>query len=428
MRAATTFLCGFGILATRCSPTESWVPAAQTKSRQAFTLPRATRSVSVPPSRTLGNSAAGNAFVVRSATALFADVNDSPDHTGKVAIITGASRGIGKGIALECGLAGMTVYVAGRSSRAGSVTSDRDLGDELNGDATVERTVEEIERLGGRGVPAPCDVSDDAEVAALIERVRREEGRCDLLVCSAFTTPPDLNDASFRDDFWKQGAAMWDACVDVGLRGSYVACCEAAPLMIDTAAQRSADSSDRPLMVLVSSFGGKSYTFNVAYGAGKCATDRLASDMSFQLDKYGVDTVALYPGVVRTEGNVRLEERGEWAAASGGMDLKNGESPRLSGRAVVRLLDRSTGALEQIVGGSGKVAVVAELAREMGFTDVDGRTPPSIRSLQFILPNFVFPQIEKESGKPMPDFVLNNVPDWLLPWSVFSGGPPPTVD
>lgn len=76
----------------------------------------------------------------------------------------------------------------------------------------------------------------------------------------------------------------------------------------------------------------------------------------------------------------------------------------------------------------GKVAVVAELAKELGFTDTDGRKPPSIRSLQYLAPNFIFPQIERESGKPLPGWLKDNVPDWLLPWSVFSSGPPPEPD
>ena len=216
---------------------------------------------------------------------------------------------------------------------------------------------------------------------------------------------------------------MWDAVHSVGLRGAYMAACEAVPLMIDTAGSAGSAPS-RPLIVLISSFGGKSYTFNTAYGVGKAATDRLASDMHVQLKPHGVDTVALYPGLVRTEGNLEMERRGEWAAASGGMDLAQGETPAFSGRAVVALASDPVMMEKE----SGKVVVVAELAKQLGFADADGRQPDSIRSLRFILPNFVFPQIEKESGKPLPDWVTGNVPDFLLPWDVFGGGPPPAAD
>ena len=350
-----------------------------------------------------------------------------PDLSGRVAVVTGATRGIGKGIALELGAAGCTVYVTGRSTRgAGGMTTERDMAGE---ECTVERTSEEIDALPGpgQGIPVKCDASDDAQVAALLARVAEEQGgRLDVLVCSAFTTPPQLNDASFRDDFWKQGADMWDACHGVGLRGAYMACCEAAPVMIDTAS-KGGTGGGRPLMVLISSFGGVSYTFNVAYGVGKAGADRLASDMSYQLSKHGVDTVSLYPGVVRTEGNVAMDERGEWEAASGGLDIKPGgmnESPRFSGRAVAKLLADPDLTKDR----SGDVVVVTEFAKELGFTDIDGSTPPSIRSLKFILPSFVFPQIEKESGAALPAWITDNVPDFLLPWSVFSGGPPPTSD
>lgn len=313
----------------------------------------------------------------------------------------------------------MTVYVASRSARStGFLSSERDLGEE-NSDCTVERTAEEINSMAGNGraIPVPLNVSNDDEIAALVEKVKEECGRLDAVVCSAFTTPPDLNDSSFRDDFWKQGAVMWDACHQVGLRGSYMTCCESVPLMIDTAKSK----STRPLIAIISSFGGKSYTFNVAYGVGKAGADRLASDMAVQLSKHNVDTISLYPGVVRTEGNVQMEKRGEWKAASGGLDLSMGESPQFTGRALVSLLAKS----ELTEKRSGDVVVVAELAKELGFTDIDGKIPQSIRNLKFILPAFVFPQIEKQSGSPLPSWVTDNVPDYLLPWSFFSGGPPP---
>ena len=144
---------------------------------------------------------------------------------------------------------------------------------------------------------------------------------------------------------------------------------------------------------LVSSFGGKSYTFNVAYGVGKAAIDRLSVDMSYQLAKYGVATTTLYPGLVKTEANLRMEEDGTWDEQSGGLDLSLGESPAFSGKAVVELAALPK---EAMMERSGNVEVVAELANEFDFNDVNGNRPPSIRSLKYLLPNFVFPSIEKE--------------------------------
>ena len=204
--------------------------------------------------------------------------------------------------------------------------------------------------------------------------------------------------------------------------------------MIETAARNQKDhetenqSLPPPLICLVSSFGGKSYTFNVAYGVGKAAIDRLSTDMSYQLKKYGVATTTLYPGLVKTEANIQMEKDGIWEEQSGGLDLSKGESTLFSGKAVVKLA--SLGKTEMML-RSGKVEVVAELANEFNFDDIDGNRPPSIRSLKYLLPNFVFPSIEKElegTGKKIPSWIKNSVPDFLVPWSTFSSGPPPEMD
>lgn len=340
----------------------------------------------------------------------------------RVALVTGASRGIGKGIAVELGRSGYCVHCVGRSSRTAGQTTERAVAADA-GELTVEATAEAVSAAGGRGIAVAADLSEQEAIDAVVKRVRSDEGRLDVLVCSAFTTPPALNNAGFRDDFWKQGATMWDAVHGVGLRSVFLLCCAAAPLMIETAA--AAAGQGTPLMALISSFGGKAYTFNVPYGVGKAAVDRLAGDMALQLKRHGVATTALYPGVVRTEGNLEMDARGEWELASGGLDLAAGETPAYTGRALTSLLALGD---EALLERSGRVEVVAELARELDFTDVDGRQPPSIRSLAFILPEFVFPQIEAESGKPLPLWLYKNVPDVLLPWSVFTSGPPPTAN
>lgn len=115
-------------------------------------------------------------------------------------------------------------------------------------------------------------------------------------------------------------------------------------------------------------------------------------------------------------------EDGTWSDASGGLDLSMGETPSFSGRAVAALAALPGAAM---LGRTGRVEVVAELADELGFTEADGSRPRSIRSLRYLLPNFVFPTVEKQAGKPVPAWIKDNVPDLLLPWSVFSSGPPP---
>lgn len=342
----------------------------------------------------------------------------SDDDVGRrVAVVTGASRGIGRGIAVELGAAGFVVYAVGRSSR----TNDRPPPlDDDDDDLTVEATAEAVDARGGVGRPVVRDLSEDGAIERVLENVAREtNGRLDVLVCSAYQVPPA---GTLRGDFWEQGMDMWDAVNGLGLRQVYAACRAATPRMIETAKLTVARA---PLVVLVSSFGGKSYTFNVAYGVGKAAIDRLAVDAAYQLRKHDVATVALYPGLVRTENNLAMEREGTWDEASGGLDLTFGETPAFSGKAVAALAALPR---EKLLERSGQVEVVAELADEFGFDDGDNDRPRSIRSLKYLLPNFVFPKIEKENGgKEIPKWIKDNVPDILLPWSVFAG-PPPEMD
>jgi len=346
---------------------------------------------------------------------------------GRVAVVTGASRGIGRGIALELGSAGYKVYCLGRSSRstrdAPAIDFQRPVAEGL--DLTVESAAEEITKRGGIGIAVPCDLGKDGVIEDILDNTVRaaNDDRLDVLVCSAYTTPP----TGIRGEFWKQDLEMWDYVNGLGLRQVYAACRAAAPILIDTADKNTVANQQPPLVCLVSSFGGKSYTFNVAYGVGKAAIDRFSLDMSYQLKKYGVATTTLYPGLVKTEANLQMEEDGTWDEQSGGLDLSVGESPAFSGKAVVELAALSK---DSMMDRSGNVEVVAELATEFGFLDTNGKKPASIRSLKYLLPNFVFPSIEKEleDGKEIPAWIKDNVPDILVPWSTFSSGPPPEMD
>jgi dehydrogenase/reductase SDR family protein 1 len=271
---------------------------------------------------------------------------DEKPLAGKVALVTGASRGVGKGIALGLGEAGATVYVTGRTFTMS--------GGLLPG--TVDETADAVTKVGGRGVPVVCDHADDAQVSAVFDRIDADNGRIDILVNNVFAIP---DGPMFDTPFWEQPIRFWDTMHDVGLRSHYVASVFAAKRMV---AQKSG------LIVNVSSFGGATYAVNVAYGVGKAGVDRLARDMAHELLPHKVACISLWPGIVKTE---RLVAMGDKAP----FDMTRGESAQFSGRAIVALYTDA-----KVLDKTGKVLVVAELAREYGFTDVDGSQPASLRT------------------------------------------------
>jgi dehydrogenase/reductase SDR family protein 1 len=261
---------------------------------------------------------------------------------GKVVVVTGASRGVGRGIGVALGAEGATVYLSGRTMDA--------AGEGLGG--SLRQTVEEIDARGGRGVPVRCDHGIDKDVQALFARVESEQGRCHILVNNVFAIP---SGEMFGTAFWKQPIGFWDTMHRVGLRSHYVASVYAAPLLLKS----------QGLIANISSFGGASYQVNVAYGVGKAGVDRLARDMARDLEPHGVCSVALYPGVVRTE-RVLGGELPYITEVS--------ESPEFTGRAITALFTDP-----KRMDKTGRVHVVAELAEEYGFDDVDGTRPPSLR-------------------------------------------------
>jgi dehydrogenase/reductase SDR family protein 1 len=270
------------------------------------------------------------------------------DLKGQVAVVTGASRGIGKGIALELGAAGATVYLTGRTVKAGT--------SEYPG--TIGETEREVTELGGQGIAIQCDHSKDEDIIALFERVKSEQGRIDILVNNVFNSPSGRSILT-GGGFWEYPIGIWDELMHVGCRSHYVSSHEAVPTMI---AQKSG------LIVNISSFAGAAYAFNLAYGVGKAAVDRMAKDMAHELRDYDITCVSLWPGWVKTEHILQRQAEGKLP-----FDTSKAESPRFTGRAVVAIAtdpERMT--------KSGQVLVVNELGREYGFTDVDGSQPGSL--------------------------------------------------
>ena len=270
--------------------------------------------------------------------------------SGRVAVVTGASRGVGRGIALGLGEAGATVYVTGRTVTEGTAPS------RLPG--TVHATAAEITARGGTGVAAPCDAGDDAQLAALVQRVRAEQGRLDVLVNSAWGGYERCTDGSPYNPgpFWEQPLELWDAMHRIGLRAHYVTTALAAPLLI----------AARGLVVSVSSFAGQVRVPPVPYGVAHAAVDRLARDMAEDFRPHGVTSVSLYPGMVLTESVLANIEHFAHEP--------NRETPLFVGRVVAALAaDPDASRL------TGRWLVAAELAADYGVTDEHGVRPYSNR-------------------------------------------------
>ena len=250
------------------------------------------------------------------------------DLAGQVALVTGASRGVGRGVAIALAASGLRVFATGRS------VDRSDLPD------GVTRIV--------------CDHTDDAAVESAFDRVRDGAGRLDVLVNAAWGGYERMVEGgrfTWALPFWEQPRWRWDAMMNAGVRAAFVASQLAARMMVPARGG---------LIVNLSHWAAQKHIGNVPYGVAKAATDKLTSDSAHELRAHGVVVVSLYPGLVRTEA----------VLAAGVFDLRNSESPEFAGLAVAALR-RDPDAIAL----SGTVVVAAELARRYGFTDIDGRQP-----------------------------------------------------
>ncbi|MEN8722720.1 MAG: SDR family NAD(P)-dependent oxidoreductase [Alphaproteobacteria bacterium] len=270
---------------------------------------------------------------------------------GKVALVTGASRGVGKGVALALGEAGAIVYVTGRSRQEGDAP--------LPG--TIDKTVEEIAARGGKAIAVPCDHRNDDEVESLIAAIVNDQGRIDILVNNVFAVPDDLIEAK---PFWERPLSHWDDMIDLGLRAHYVAARAAAPHMV---------GAGQGLIVNISSPGARCYIHSAIYGIGKAGADKMAADMAKELRDHGVAALSLWLGIVKTERTTMALE----AAPEAYAPLMDGlESPEYPGRIIAALYENG-----QVMARSGQAWYTSELGAELKIEDVDGRIPASYREM-----------------------------------------------
>ncbi|TCM21706.1 NAD(P)-dependent dehydrogenase (short-subunit alcohol dehydrogenase family) [Novosphingobium sp. PhB165] len=273
-----------------------------------------------------------------------------------IALVTGASRGAGRGIALALGSHGYTVYVTGRSQAPG--------GNALPG--TIYETAEAVTAAGGRGVAVACDHSDDAQVAALFERLLADEGRIDLLVNNAAAIHDELTQPG---EFWEKPLKLVDL-INVGVRSGYVASWHAAKAM---------GARNHGLIVFTSASGAAHYSLGPAYGAHKAGMDKMAFDMASDFRHAGrkVAALSIWMGALMTD---RLKAIMVADPVKYGHLEGHCESPEFTGHVIHALYgDQDLAAL------SGRTLVGAEIARKYGLTD-GGRVPPTAAEIHGVEP------------------------------------------
>jgi NAD(P)-dependent dehydrogenase (short-subunit alcohol dehydrogenase family) len=248
----------------------------------------------------------------------------------RTAVVTGGTKGVGRGVALALAEAGARVFVTGRSAG-------------------------ESAPAGGSITAIRCDHRQDAQVDTAFDRILRDAGAIDILVNNVWGGYDNMIENgtfTWGKPFWEQPIWRWDEMFHGGVRAHYRASQLAAPSMT---------ARGRGLIVNISHWAAQKHIGNVAYGVSKAATDKLTGDMAFELKPHGVAVVSLYPGMVRTE---KVMAAAQW------LDLSNSESPEFIGRAVAALAGDP-----DVLRHTGQVLVAAAVGNEYGFTDVDGKSP-----------------------------------------------------
>ena len=264
---------------------------------------------------------------------------------GKIAVVTGSSRGIGRGIAVGLGEKGATVYITGRSKGKGPLT--------------IGETAEMVNEAGGLGIPVAIDLADDKQIEALYGQIDQEHGRLDIHVNNAFKIP---NPPVWGGKFWEHPIQVWDDQVGIGLRAAYVASVHGARLMMR--------NNSLKLIVNISSSGSERYALSASYGVAKMGTDRLTRDFAVEGKEDGLCVVGLWPSQVLTEFILESIDKGDIE-----LDEENSETPLYTGRVIAALATN-----EDRFERNGQVLTTAELALHYGIKDERDKQPRGKRN------------------------------------------------
>jgi len=288
--------------------------------------------------------------------------------------VTGAARGIGRGIALQLGQAGATVYITGRTQ------------------TNLSDCAQEIKERGGHPIPVVMDHGVDSDVEKLFERINSEQsGRLDLLVNNAYAGVNTIF-TNMGKKFWEtEPVNTWDMINGVGLRGHYICTTLASRMMVPRKSG---------LIVNVSSSGGLKYLFNVAYGVGKAGCDRMAADCAFELRKSNVAMISLWPGPVKTE---YISENLDKSESKMKDVFEKGESIEFAGKVVAQLAAETN-----IMDRTGKIINTSDVAKQYGIVDIDGQIPIDFRQIKTLVAYGGYPGVASW----IPEFF--RVPLWVM--------------
>ena len=265
---------------------------------------------------------------------------------GKVAVVTGSSRGIGRGIAVGLGEKGATVYITGRSKG--------------NGPLTIDETAKMVNEAGGVGVPVSVDLGDDEQIMRLYQQIESDHGRLDIHVNNAFKIP---NPPVWGGKFWEHPIQVWDDQVGIGLRAAYIASVHATKLMMTS-------TDSLKFIVNISSSGSERYALSASYGIAKMGTDRLTRDFAVEGKEDGLCVIGLWPSQVLTEFIIESIEKGDIE-----LDEENSETPLYTGRVIAKLATD-----DQRFERNGQVLTTAELAVHYDIQDERGKQPKGKRN------------------------------------------------